>query len=603
MHAAGANSKQTRDSQALVCAVLSSQAREPSAKRALDLLVDLYRRRIWTDERCVNAIAQACLSKCTKIAVKAMHFFLGIETKMTEDDETDASKADKVQVMTHQHSKKTKKRARMTQKQEEKKRKMQASLGKGTVPLFPALQMIRDPQGLCEKLFRRLRASNEGFEVRLLMMNMVSRLIGCHQLVLLSFYGFVQRYLSNHQKEVTQILAFLVQASHELVPPDELVPLIRSVAFNFITERCAEEVMAVGLNAIREVCGRVPAVLLEANMSDLMQDLVMYTRSHDKSVKMAARGLINLVREKHPGVLRGKDRGKFHSKGSKPLAYGEMAVPSGVEGAELLEAYERGELDVDLDGSDSEDSDSDSGDGWKKPKQSTAKKKGACEVAAGDGWEEASDESEEGEGEWAEVGDDEMDEDGESASESGEELGDEIEEDAEEDDSGNEDEEDELEEEVEVKTGKSGKKKGAPAMPLATGKKVGIDATRILTDEDFATIRRLREELGMGAHFKGHSDEGFAATALEGYKVKRRATIEEKMATVLEGRNKFTVGGHAGGLTNKEKVRTKNFTMLRHSMKVKRKLQDSGKKIQHQANKQVKRLKKDSKDSKKRRRT
>ena len=112
--------------------------------------------------------------------------------------------------------------------------------------LFPALQMIRDPQGLAEKLFRRLRSSNESFEVRLLHMNMVSRLIGCHQLQLLSFYTFVQRYLSNHQREVTHILAFLVQASHELVPPDELVPVIKSIAFNFIAERCSEEVIAWG---------------------------------------------------------------------------------------------------------------------------------------------------------------------------------------------------------------------------------------------------------------------------------------------------------------------------------------------------------------------
>jgi protein SDA1 len=575
--------------------MLSAQAREASAKRALDLLVDLYRRRIWTDERCVNAIAQACLSKCTKVAVKAMHFFLGIETKMTEDEDVEASKVDKVEVATHQHSKKTKKRARMTQKQEEKKRRMHAALGKGVLPLFPALQMIRDPQGLCEKLFRRLRGSNEGFEVRLLMMNMVSRLIGCHQLVLLSFYGFVQRYLSNHQKEVTQILAFLVQASHALVPPDELVPLIRSIAFNFITERCAEEVMAVGLNAVREVCARVPAVLLETDMGDLMQDLVMYTRSHDKSVKMAARGLVNFVREAHPGALRGRDRGKGHAKGARPLAYGQVALADGAEGAELLDAYERGELDVDLGGSDSDDegSDSDASEKkWKKPKGS--EKKGVH--AAEEGWEEASEESQDNAGEWEEVS-----EGGEAAASSGDDE-DQGEDEEEEESVEEEEESEEEEEEEEEEEGEEEAAEGAQAPPPATRKKVGVDATRILTDEDFATIRRLREELGMGAH-KGPSDDAFAATALEGYKVKRRVTIEEKMVSVLEGRNKFSVGGHAGGLTNKEKVRTKNYTMLRHSMKVKRKLQDSGKKLQHQANKQLKKLKKDSKDSKKRRRT
>ena len=88
-------------------------------------------------------------------------------------------------------------------------------------------------------------------------MNMISRLIGCHKLHLLSFYNFVQRYLSNHQKEVTQILAYLVQATHELVPPDDMVPVVKTIAHNFIADRCPDEVIAVGINAVREVPPRV----------------------------------------------------------------------------------------------------------------------------------------------------------------------------------------------------------------------------------------------------------------------------------------------------------------------------------------------------------
>ena len=344
--------------QALVCSVLEAQQNEPAAKNALGLIMDLYRRRLWTDAGTVNTVAQAVLSKSTKISVSAMKFFLGIEQKMAEDGEQEKAAASSMTVDEHKHSKKTKSRARDTAKQEAaKKRKMAAAAaGNGHTPLFPALMMIRDPQSLAEKLFRKLRASNEGFDVRLIMMNTVSRLIGCHQLVLLSFYGFVQRYLSNHQKEVTQILAFLVQAVHPLVPPDELVPVVKSIAFNFIAERCSDEVVAVGLNAVREVMSRAPAVLLEADMADLMQDLVMYTRAHDKSIKMAARSLINLVRECHPTLLRGKDRGKGHDKGAEPMAYGATEVFSSVEGAELLDAYERGELKgVDLSDDESED--------------------------------------------------------------------------------------------------------------------------------------------------------------------------------------------------------------------------------------------------------
>ena len=75
-------------------------------------------------------------------------------------------------------------------------------------------------------------------------MSLISRLIGLHQvssvlinvciikncnlddmqLFVFNFYPFLQRYLQPHQHEVTKILTFLAQASHELVPA-EVLPL------------------------------------------------------------------------------------------------------------------------------------------------------------------------------------------------------------------------------------------------------------------------------------------------------------------------------------------------------------------------------------------
>ena len=48
-------------------------------------------------------------------------------------------------------------------------------------------------------------------QVRLMQMNLVSRLIGTHKLLLLPFYSFVQRYLGAHTAHVTQVLAYLIQ--------------------------------------------------------------------------------------------------------------------------------------------------------------------------------------------------------------------------------------------------------------------------------------------------------------------------------------------------------------------------------------------------------
>lgn len=274
-----------------------------TARKTVDILSELYRRRVWTDARTVNVIGNACLSPSTRVMVSAVNFFLGIETKMHEDDEEEkqtAAAGGGKEINYHEHSKKTKKRARIVQKQIERSAKLkrdQSEKAQVATPLFPAIQMLNDPQSLAEKLFKRLRAAGgERFEVKLLLMNFVSRLIGCHKLLLLSFYSFLQRYLTSHQQEVTHILAYLIQACHELVPPEEVLPVIKAIAYNFITERCSNEVVAVGINSVREILSRVPSVLREPGMDDFVQDLALYGRKTHKSVMVAAHGIVNLVR-------------------------------------------------------------------------------------------------------------------------------------------------------------------------------------------------------------------------------------------------------------------------------------------------------------------
>ena len=69
-------------------------------------------------------------------------------------------------------------------------------------------------QSFAERLFSRLQRSGGGekFEARLAVMGLLSRVIGVHRLLLLNFYPFLQKYLQPHQRDVTQLLAALVQA-------------------------------------------------------------------------------------------------------------------------------------------------------------------------------------------------------------------------------------------------------------------------------------------------------------------------------------------------------------------------------------------------------
>jgi hypothetical protein len=53
-------------------------------------MIELWRRKVWTDKKCVNAIKTACFSKDARIMTQALRFFLGVEQieKDTDEDVT-----------------------------------------------------------------------------------------------------------------------------------------------------------------------------------------------------------------------------------------------------------------------------------------------------------------------------------------------------------------------------------------------------------------------------------------------------------------------------------------------------------------------------------
>lgn len=100
------------------------------------------------------------------------------------------------------------------------------------------------------------------------------------------------------------ILASLAQSVHDLTPPDVLVPVIQKLAKEFVHPGVGSEVVAAGINTIREICRRQPWCM----DADLLGDLVEYRKSNDKGVVTAARGLLHLYREVNPGLLKRRER-------------------------------------------------------------------------------------------------------------------------------------------------------------------------------------------------------------------------------------------------------------------------------------------------------
>lgn len=578
-----------------------------AAKMSLDIMVDLYRKNIWHDAKTVNVIATACFSKVTKVMVAALKFFTSADVEESKEDSDSENEITPMDVMkANKYNKKSNKRDKQLKRVQEMYKKKKK---KETAPVFnfSALHLLHDPQGVAEKLFKQLQSSNERFEVKLLTLDMISRLIGLHQLFLLNFYPFVQRFIQPHQREVTKILLFVAQAAHELIPPETLEPVLRTLVNNFITERNSSDVIAIGLNAVREICGRCPLVMSE----DLLRDLAEYKKYRDRSVNMAAHSLIHLFRQHHPELLHKRDRGRASEASDelKTLKYGEVDAKSYIPGAEVL-------LKAPKEGTNKAGDDSDGS--W-------------IDVDDGGSGIEISSSSDESEGEWVQddeeedtKGDEEGDEEECENEESDDEQDlDEDEEESNEEDSSDEerDENDEEEDSAKISaekkvrfktTSESSSKSGTSSKVSKTEKlskkervRLSIEEKkakaeeimldRILTDEDFVRIeaaqikKKLQNTSRQGTKRSAEDDairergELVRLDDIENIYKKRRHDRETRLESKMRGQEDRSSFGYQGGrlnphasTTNREKKKKKNFMMLKHKVrgKIKRSFHD-----------------------------
>lgn len=339
------------------------------ALKAIHLLVELWKRNIWVSDRVVNQIASMIFTTNDKLISAALYFFLGdYDTAGQEEQqkrEENLAKNKEISILKYsmKHMKKKMKKQREIERTRKAVAKAQKAMEDyddeentkdGKSANINPLLYIHDPQHFAERLFYKLKVSKETFQTRMLIMDVLSKAIGQHKLLLFNFYPFLQRYLQPHQRHVTVLLSYIIRASHNLVPPEVLAPVIKTIANGFVNDKSTPEVITVGINSIREICSRAPLVMTE----ELLHDLVEYKGHKNKGIMTATRSLLNIFRELNPMLLRRKDRGKDAAirmaqmngedgevdkkKFMTNLEYGGEYVHRDVIGADLL--YEAGIL-------------------------------------------------------------------------------------------------------------------------------------------------------------------------------------------------------------------------------------------------------------------
>ncbi|XP_013104902.2 protein SDA1 homolog [Stomoxys calcitrans] len=584
-------------------------ANPKAAKMSVDIMIELFKKNIWNDEKTVNVIATVgCFSKLTKVLVASLKFFLGHdeEEKGSDDSDSDKEVDLKGALIQSRVNKKTKKRKK--QLEQIKKQAVKAQKKKKNAPSFnfSAIHLIHNPQGMAEGLFKQLQNNNERFEVKLMHLDVISRLIGIHELFLFSFYPYITRFIQPHQRQVTRVLQFAAQASHPLVPGDVVEPILKTIANNFITERNSSDVMAIGLNATREICQRCPLAMGE----DLLRDLAMYKTYKEKSVMMAARSLIMLYREQLPALLHKKDRGRLTEAQAelKPKAYGEVDVYDTIPGAEALLKNSK---TIDL-GSDDDDTDSHDGD-WVNVSHSEGEGEDNDSEKEDDNTESDDDDDDEDVDEDDSENDDDEDNDNVEESDSEDE---EAESEDDDDDSENEGDDKQSEENSTKKVPKTSKQKivsrknsississksskrsqqQSKKADLPENAKIlnekeaaqELALTRIFTDEDFKRINaaNLKKTVTNARKrpLEKDREEFVKLDKIEMIYKKRKHDKESRLETVQSGRSDREKFGWKDGRqnencskTNREKQKRKNFVMMRHKArsKVKKSFRD-----------------------------
>jgi protein SDA1 len=149
------------------------------------------------------------------------------------------------------------------------------------------------------------------------------------------------RYLQSHEKDkVGEIFAMIIESCHELVPPEEIKPIIEKIISNFITEYCNNQHITIGINSIREILLRMPLALDEAQI----EYLVAFRTFRNASVISAAKSLINYFRDVCPNLLPKKLRGRFtktdEDNKKENFVYGKQKINYNIDGIELLEKEE-----------------------------------------------------------------------------------------------------------------------------------------------------------------------------------------------------------------------------------------------------------------------
>ena len=314
------------------CEKLLEDSNKKLARKTLNIIVNLYQKKIWNDSRTINMLANIAVNaKDIKISSAACKFFLSeydAEQGDSSDEEDLEELKNKYKLLGKGYSQKTKKRkAKLKQLMKSIERKEERNKKIKTNTNFLPIDQLNDPYTFAEKLFHLMSSFQSGnFSHKLIILRLLGRILGRHRLIINNFFNSMIPLIKAEQKDLNIILASIIEATHDQIPPIELESLIKKLFDFFISDVLPPQQITLGLHTLYGIMERCPYCINEEYFN-ICEELRNYK---NKSVANAARAVCNLYKEHSD--KKGIENG---------FGFGDAKNNDTIEGIELLKKLEK----------------------------------------------------------------------------------------------------------------------------------------------------------------------------------------------------------------------------------------------------------------------
>ena len=312
-----------------LCEKLLRDSNQKLARKTLNIMIILYKKKIWNDSRLINCIANAITIKDIKMANAICLFFLSDfdteEISTSSEEELDELK-NKYKLLGKANNRKTKARkSKLKQLMKSiERRENRKNKNKNINKDFMPIDLIHDPLKFCQELYKKVNSFQTGnFNYKIVCIRLLGRILGRHKLIMDNYFNLMINFMKSDQKDIESILASLAEACHDLIPPTEIEPIIKKLFDNFINDTFPPNYITIGLKTLMEITERCPYCLNDGEFS-VVNDLRGFK---NKSVSNAARAIVNLYKER--------------KENNENFDYGNNKIDYGIEGIELLKKLEK----------------------------------------------------------------------------------------------------------------------------------------------------------------------------------------------------------------------------------------------------------------------